>query len=337
MKKIVTFGEVMMRLSPSANNKSIKRTEEYKKCFGGSEANVAYTIASYGAPAKFVSFLPSNPLGEEAIYALYHKNLDTETVRFSNKGRLGIYFLEEDYKHFTRNALYYRDGSSFALSKREDYNWEEILKDASLFHFSGITPALSPEMPLICEDACLVAKMMGIPISIDINYRKSLWDKETAKKVMQKLCYYADVLFINEDEFSLLGIEETADALLDDPLKFKKAAQQVCENYSVQTVASARRSASKSWDSLLDIKAMIYQWTNRGFILTVSKTFPIFPIDLNGAGDSFAGGVLYALYCEKMSTKRAINFAAATCALKHQCIGDLNTPNLELIKKFQKR
>ena len=204
--RIVTFGEIMMRLNPEGYQRFVQ-TEKFEASYAGGEANVAVSLANYGLDAAFVTKLPANPLGEAARNAVRHFGVDTRDIVWGGP-RLGLYFVEKGASQRPSKVVYDRAGSSIALAKRGDFDWEKILKGAKWFHFTGITPALGGELPAICLDALKVCKAKRITVSCDLNYRGKLWSREEAGKCMAKLVPFVDVLIANEaDAADVFGIK----------------------------------------------------------------------------------------------------------------------------------
>jgi 2-dehydro-3-deoxygluconokinase len=217
MKKIVTFGEIMMRLNPPGYLR-LQQTRELEVSFAGGEANVAVAVANYGLPAMFVSKVPNNDLGQCAVNTL--RQFGVDTTRIARGGsRLGIYFVEKGASQRASKVIYDRANSSIALASRSDFNWEEIMNGASWFHFTGITPALGGDHPEICLDACRTAKKLGITVSCDLNYRNKLWNRDAARETMSKLMPFVDLCIANEEDASdVFGIHADNTSITDGKL-----------------------------------------------------------------------------------------------------------------------
>ena len=197
-KRVVTFGEIMLRLAPEGYYRFVQ-ADRYGATYGGGEANVAVSLANFGLDVAFVTKLPKHEIGQAGVNALRRFGVDTkEIVRGGD--RIGIYFLEKGASQRASKVIYDRAGSAIALAKPEEFDWERILEGADWFHFTGITPALGGHLPRICLDACRTARKKGILVSCDLNYRKKLWSKEEAGRVMARLCEYVDVCIANEEE-----------------------------------------------------------------------------------------------------------------------------------------
>lgn len=321
--KIVSFGEILMRLTPPEYFK-LGQTPGCNVFFGGSEANVAAALAIYGLRSVYVTKIPDNAFGHAAFNSLRTYGVDTSQIKWGGN-RLGNYLLEKGAKPCSGKCTYDRTGSSMQQALPTDFNWNKILQDADWFHFSGITPALSPTMFRICLQACKAAKRKGIRISCDINYRSKLWPETEAATAMQNLCQYADVLFINEQEAKILGIDASGEDLMEVSV-FDSMVETLRQKYPASVIASAARIPAAGGE--LAIKAVL--WNQQSF---QSALYPIKDIDSVGAGDALAAALIYALL-RKMDNQQAINFAAAAGALKHSCRGDFNLSPIEEIQNM---
>ncbi len=318
MAKIVTFGEIMLRLS--IESQRLETAKEYAVCFGGGEANVATCLAHFNHDAIFLSKLPNNSIGNGALRALRAEGVNCDYI-VRGGDRLGIYYLEIGSSLRGSKVIYDRKDSSFANSSLEDYPFEKILDGANVFHFTGITPALSDNCALLVEKACKTAKKLGVLVSCDLNYRKKLWTKEQARKVMIPLMQYVDICIGNEEDFeACLGYKPDADILngKTDASGYKNIFMQAVKDYGFKYVASSLResySASHNgWKGLLYDGKEFYE----------SKHYDIQPIvDRVGSGDSFAAGIIHGLLCFN-DKQKTIEFAVATSALKHTIFGDFN-------------
>ncbi|MEG2935278.1 MAG: sugar kinase, partial [Clostridium sp.] len=197
-KKVVTFGEIMLRLAPEGYYRFVQ-AEKFGATYGGGEANVAVSLANYGFDAKFVTKLPKHEIGQAAVNSLRKFGVDTSAIARGGD-RVGIYFLEKGASQRPSKVIYDRAGSSIATAKSEDFNWNEIFNGVEWFHFTGITPALNDDAAAICLEACKAAKEAGVTISCDLNYRNKLWTKAKAGEVMAELCKYVDVCIANEED-----------------------------------------------------------------------------------------------------------------------------------------
>ena len=197
-KRIVTFGEIMLRLAPEGYYRFVQ-ADSFGATYGGGEANVAVSLANFGFDATFVTKLPDHEIGQAAVNSLRRYGVDTSRIARGGE-RVGIYFLEKGASQRPSKVIYDRAGSAIATAQPSDFNWREIFSDADWFHFTGITPALNDTVAQICLEACKTAKEMGLTVSCDLNYRKKLWSREKAGQVMEQLCRYVDVCIANEED-----------------------------------------------------------------------------------------------------------------------------------------
>jgi len=318
-KKVVTLGEIMMRLS-TPDYKRFVQADTFDITYGGGEANVAAALCNYGLHGTFVSKVPDNPLGQAAINHLRRYGVDTQFIARGGD-RLGIYFLETGASMRASQVVYDRAGASIAEVELSDFNFDEILEGADWFHTTGITPALSDKAAILTEAALKAAKAKGITTSIDLNYRKKLWSKEKAREIMSRLCQYVDVCIGNEEDaettlgFKAAGSDVTKGELNLDG--YKSVFQQMKEKFGFKFIASTLRESHSASDN--GWSALVYDGTE--FYHT--KEYEVRIIDRVGSGDSFASGFIYGLVTGK-SFKEAGEFGVAASALKHTIPGDLN-------------
>ncbi len=318
--KIVTFGEIMLRLSPTGMNNRFVQADQFDVVYGGGEANVAVSCANYGHEAYFVTKLPAHEIGQSALNALRRYGVHTEYIARGGN-RLGIYYLESGSAMRPSKVIYDRAGSSIAEAMADDFDFDEIMKGADWFHWSGITPAISDKAAELTRLACEAAKRNGAMVSVDLNFRKKLWTKEKAQSIMRPLMQYVDVCIGNEEDAELcLGFKPDADVEggKTDAEGYKAIFQQMQREFGFKYVISTlRESLSASHNGW---KAMIYN----GEEFYVSKRYDILPIvDRVGGGDSFSGGIIHGLLT-KPTQGEALEFAVAASALKHTINGDFN-------------
>lgn len=324
MKKVLTFGEIMMRLNPEGY---LKLNQANNLCisFAGGEANVAVSVANFGMDAEFVTKVPDNILGDRAIAELRKQNVDTSHIVKGGK-RLGLYFVEKGASQRPSKVIYDRAGSAIALAERKDFDWNEILKECTWFHFTGITPALSNVCAEICEDALKICKERNIVVSCDLNYRKKLWSEEKASKTMEKLMQYVDVCIANEsdaaDVFAIKAEETNIEKGEISKAGYVSVAKQLKEKFGFSKVAITLRKSISA--SVNDWSAMLYENDTAYF----SKEYHIQLIDRVGGGDSFAGALIYALHSD-YNPQDAVNFAVAASCLKQTIEYDFNLSSLE--------
>ena len=319
MGKIVTLGEIMLRLSPAGNRRFVQ-VDDFDVIWGGGEANVAVSCANYGHDAYFVSKLPEHEIGQAAVNALRRYGVDIRHVARGGK-RVGIYYCETGASMRPSKVIYDRAGSAIAVADPEDFDFDAILEGADWFHWSGITPAISDKAAELARLACEAAKRHGVTVSVDLNFRKKLWTSEKAQSIMRPLMQYVDVCIGNEEDAELcLGFKPEADVEGGETNAegykgiFRAMAREFGFKYVVSTLRESYSATHNGW------KAMIYN----GEEFYESKRYDIFPIiDRVGGGDSFSGGLIHGLLTMK-SQGEALEFAVAASALKHTIPGDFN-------------
>ena len=327
MSRIVTLGEIMLRLSP-AGCKRFVQVDNFDIIWGGGEANVAVSCANYGHEAYFVSKLPEHEIGQAAVNALRRYGVDT---RFIARGgaRVGIYYCETGASMRPSKVIYDRAGSAIAEADPEDFDFDRIMEGADWFHWSGITPAISDKAARLVKLACEAAKRRGVTVSVDLNCRKTLWTSEKAISVMRPLMKYVDVCIGNEEDAELcLGFRPDADVESGstDAEGYKGIFEAMMKEFGFKYVVSTlRESFSASHNGW---KAMIYD----GKEFYQSKRYDINPIiDRVGGGDSFSAGLIHGLLT--MPTQgEALEFAVAASALKHTVNGDFNLVSEDEVK-----
>ena len=319
MKKVVTFGELMLRLAPESYLRFVQ-SETYEATFGGAEANVSVSLANYGLDVAFVSKLPSHEIGQAAVNSLRKFGVDTSKIVRGGE-RVGIYYCEKGASQRPSKVIYDRAYSSIAMASRSDFDWETILDGVEWFHFTGITPALSDEMAEICLDALKAAKAKGITVSCDLNFRKKLWSKEKAGKVMGELCHYVDYCIANEEDAKdVFGIEADNTDIYGGKLDregYISVAKKLTDAFGFKGVAITLRESLSANDN--NWSGMLYTEGEAYF----SKKYSMHIVDRVGGGDSFGGGLIYSLI-SGFSAQRAIEFAVAASCLKHSIEGDYN-------------
>lgn len=317
--KVVTFGEIMLRLAPE-NYLRFVQSDKFEALFGGAEANVAVSLANYGVDTAFVTKLPEHEIGQCAINSLRKFGVDTsKIVRGGN--RVGIYYYEKGASQRPSKVVYDRAGSSIATATTDDFDWDKIFEGVSWFHFTGITPALSDNVAEICLEALKEAKKKNIPVSCDLNFRKKLWNKEKAGKVMGELCAYVDFCIANEEDAKdVFGIEADNTDIYGGKIDrngYVSVAKKLTEKFNFKGVAiTLRESISASdnnWSGMLYTDGQAY----------FSKKYAMRIVDRVGGGDSFGGGLVYSLV-NGYDSQRAIEFAVAASCLKHTIEGDYN-------------
>ena len=329
MAKVVTFGEIMLRLAPNGYYRFFQN-DQMQATFGGGEANVAVSLANYGIDTAFVTKLPEHAIGQAAVNSLRHYGVDTSMI-VRGGDRVGIYYLEKGASQRGSVCIYDRAHSSIQESSASEYDWNAIFADAEWFHFTGITPALGPNVVEICREACKAAKAHGVKISCDLNYRGKLWTREEARAAMTDLCQYVDVCISNEEDAKdVFGIEAENTDIYGGKLNkegYKSVAKQLADKFGFEKVAITLRTSISASDN--DWAAMLYDGENYCF----SKEYHLHITDRVGGGDSFGGGLIYSLLTGK-STQDAVEFAVAASALKHSIEGDYNLVTVSEVEKL---
>ena len=330
-KKVVTMGEIMLRLS-TPNNEKFIQADEFDINYGGGEANVAVSLANYGHEAQFVTAVPDNELGECAVAALRKYNVGTQNIARCGE-RLGIYYLESGSSMRPSKVVYDRAHSSISTATAADFDFDKIFEGVDWFHFTGITPAISDSAAVLTEEALKAAKKHGVKVSVDLNFRKKLWSSEKAQKVMTNLMQYVDVCIGNEEDAELcLGFKPDADVEggKTDAAGYEGIFKAMKEEFGFKYVVSTlRESYSATYNGW---KALIYD----GKEFYQSKHYDINPIiDRVGGGDSFSGGLIHGLLT-KPTQGEALEFAVAASALKHTIPGDFNHVSVEEVESLAK-
>lgn len=327
MAKIITLGEIMLRLSTPGQSRFVQ-SDSFDVVYGGGEANVAVSLANYGHEACFVTKLPKHEIGQSAVNALRRYGVNTEYIIRGGE-RVGIYFLESGASMRPSKVIYDRAHSAIAEADAEEFDFDAIMKGADWFHWSGITPAISDKAAEITRKACEAAKRQGVTVSVDLNFRKKLWTKEKAQQVMRPLMEYVDVCIGNEEDAELcLGFRPDADVTAGktDAEGYKGIFEAMAKEFGFKYVVSTlRESFSASHNGW---KAMIYD----GEAFYESRRYDIMPIiDRVGGGDSFSGGLIHGLLT-KDTQGEALEFAVAASALKHTIPGDFNMMSAEEVE-----
>ncbi len=317
--KVITFGELMLRLAPEGYNRFLQ-ADTFGATFGGGEANVAVSLANYGMEAAFVTKLPTHEIGQMAINSLRKYGVKTDCIARGGD-RVGIYYLEKGASQRPSKVIYDRAHSAISEATAADFDWKSIFDGADWFHFTGITPALGDNVAAICLEACKAAKANGVRISCDLNYRKKLWSREKAGEVMATLMPYVDLCIANEEDASdVFGIKAKNTDVTKGEVNhegYKDVARELKARFGFSYVAITLRSSISANDN--DWAAMLYDGNDFYF----SKSYRIHIVDRVGGGDSFGGGLIYALL-SGYKPQAAIEFAVAASCLKHTVEGDYN-------------
>ena len=319
MKRIITFGEIMMRLNPEGYRRFVQ-ADRFEASYAGGEANVAVSLSQLGMDAAFVSKVPAHEIGQCAINALRRYGVDTRSVLRGGE-RLGVYFVEKGASQRASKVIYDRAGSAIARAAASEFDWDAFFSGADWFHWTGITPALGGELPEICLQACRAAKAHGLTVSCDLNFRKKLWTSEQANAVMSKLLPYVDVCIANEEDakdvFGICAENTDVTAGKLDQAGYRSVAAQLCARFGCGTVAITLRGSRSASDN--DWSAMLYTGGEAFF----SPTYHMHIVDRVGGGDSFGGALIYALL-KDYAPQEAINYAVAASCLKHSIEQDFN-------------
>ncbi len=332
-KKVVTFGEIMLRLQ-TYNHERFIQMKGLEATFGGGEANVAVSCANYGLDACFITKLPENPIGDACIAELRKHNVCTKKIARGGE-RVGIYYCEKGASQRPSNVVYDRAHSSISTASSSDFNWNEIFDGADWFHFTGITPALGDGIADICLEACKAAKEKGLTVSCDLNFRKKLWSSEKAGMVMGKLMEYVDVCIANEEDAEkVFGIHAantnvTGGQISDEG--YKDVARQLVEKFNFSHVAITLRESISASEN--DWSALLYDAKSDEFFK--SKKYHMTIIDRVGGGDSFGGGLIYSML-SGFDCQKAIEFAVAASCLKHTIEGDMNLVSVAEVETLMK-
>lgn len=331
MMKVLTFGEIMLRLKAPGIERFFQ-TPMLEATFGGGEANVAVSLANYGMDVEYMTVLPQNALGDECIKELRRFGVLTQKIQ-RGEGRMGVYFLEGGANQLPSKVVYDRAYSSIALAKPADMDWNKIFENIQWFHITGITPAISENAKTFSLESVKVAKSKGITVSCDLNFRKNLWKYgKKAPEVMSELAEYVDVAIANEEDCQKsLGI--TVDVNVENGMldrnKYKALSEAVLAKYPNMkmiaiTLRESKSADSNGWAGCLNDRENFY----------VSRRYEINDIvDRVGGGDSFAGGLIYGLnHCD--DKQNALEFAVAAGCLKHSIIGDFNRVSVGDVEKL---
>ncbi len=326
MKKVVTFGEVMMRLSPPGHAK-FSQASALELAFGGGEANVAISLAYFGLSATHVTRFPDNIIGRSATQFLRHHWLDTSEVIYGDN-MMGIYFLEKGAVHRSSQVIYEREGSAFSKITPEMISWEQVLKDADWFHWTGITPAISQGAAACCAEAIKAANKLGVTVSADIHSRRTLWNYgKTEQEVMPKLIEGCDVVIgspkdiRNAFNFDIKGKTNDFKAISKELSKRCPRIKKVVDKNRETLSASHNRIQGKMW--------------NGKYLFETPKLDVTHIIDRVGTGDAYAAGLIYGLLVYNDDVQ-SLKFATAACALKHTIEGDANVVSLEDVQGLMK-
>ena len=327
--RVVTFGEIMLRLAPNGYYRFFQ-DDQLQATFGGGEANVAVSLANFGVDSAYVTKLPKHAIGQAAVNSLRYFGVDTNSI-VRGGDRVGIYYLEKGASQRGSVCIYDRAHSAIQEANPSEFNWEEIFKGADWFHFTGITPALGPNMVEACKEACIAARKLGVKVSCDLNYRGKLWTRDEARAAMSELCKHVDVCISNEEDAKdVFGIEAENTDIYGGKLNhegYRSVAKQLKDKFGFEKVAITLRTSISASDN--DWAGMLFDGENYCF----SKSYHVHIVDRVGGGDSFGAGLIYALL-NNYETQKAIDFAVAASALKHSIEGDFNRVSVLEVEKL---
>ena len=329
MGKIVTFGEIMLRLTPEGYQRFVQAAS-LGMSFGGGEANVAVSLANFGLDTAFVTKLPANEIGQAALNSLRGFGVDTSLIVRGGK-RVGIYFLEKGASQRPSKVIYDRANSSIAEAGPSDFDWNKIFQNATWFHFTGISPALGDSVAAICLEAVKAAKEKGITVSCDLNYRKNLWSKEKAREVMTTLAQYVDLCIANEEDAAdVFGIQAKDSDVSAGKIRadaYREVAHTLAAQFGFKQAAITLRESFSANDN--NWAGMLYDGKDYHF----SRKYPIHIVDRVGGGDSFGAGLIYGI-TQGFPPQETIEFAVAASCLKHSIEGDFNLTSVDEVKKL---
>ena len=331
MAKVVTFGEIMLRLSPPGFERFFQ-SPLLSATFGGGEANVAVSLAHFGIESHYVTALPTHAIGDAAVKALRAEGVRTDLIVRSG-ARIGIYFAEAGASQRASNVIYDRAHSSISSMKADAVDWAGVMAGAAWFHVTGITPALGLQSADATRRSIAAAKAAGARVSVDLNYRKKLWIEAQAQEVMRPLMRDVDVVIANEEDLqSVLGVHVEGTDVTSGQLHiegFRAAAETVTRDFGPSMVAiTLRESVSASdngWSAVL--------WDGATGALHHSQRYEVRLVDRIGGGDSFAAGLIYGLVTGR-APEAALRFAVAASALKQTIPGDFNRVSVEEVDRL---
>ncbi len=332
-ERVVTFGEVMLRLSPPGMLR-FSQTQSFNALFGGGEANVAVSLANYGIPVSFVTRLPANDIGQACAQSLRKNGVGTDHIVWGG-GRLGIYFLEMGAVSRGSKVIYDRAGSAFATIEPGMLDWKRVFSGRTWFHWTGITPAISEGAAAACLEGARTAKELGLTVSCDLNYRKKLWKwGKAARDVMPELVGYCDVAIGNEEDaamvFGIVAPDTDIASGQVDSSKYESVCGELARRFPnlgliAITLRGSLSASHNTWSGIL--------WKEEQ-VLTAPTYDITHIVDRVGGGDAFAGGLIYALHAFPDDIQRALDFAVAASCLKHTVFGDFNLVTKDEVEKL---
>ena len=335
MNKVVTFGEIMLRLSPPGYLR-FSQTNSFDVVYGGGESNVAVSLANFGIPVEFVTRIPKSEIGECALMELRKRGVGTSHIVLGGE-RLGIYFMETGAVNRSSNVVYDRTNSAMAELKSGMINWDKVFDGVSWFHWTGITPAISKNAADVCLEAVKIASDKGLTISTDLNYRSKLWKYEgNRNEIMTELTSYCDIILGNEEDTEMhfgikpedLDINKQGNEINSEA--FLSVCNQMMKKFPrakkiIITLRGSISASHNSWAGILYDGKKMYE----------SIQYQITDIvDRIGGGDSFMGGLIYGFLNYPNQDQKALDFAVAASCLKHTIKGDVNLVKVEEVEKL---
>ncbi len=334
MKKVITFGEIMLRLAPP-DHLRFSQAQSFNVIYGGGESNVAVSLANYGIPVEFITRLPDNDIGKCAMMQLRKRGVGIDQIIYGGE-RLGIYFLETGAVSRGSKVIYDRSHSAISTIKKGMIDWDDVFDDAQWFHWTGITPAISQGAADVCLEAVKAAKKLGLTVSTDLNYRAKLWNYgKKPDEIMPELVENCDIILGNEEDAEKhFGIQPEGVNVTEGESMDSKAYLSVCKKLMerfpnaqkvITTLRGSISASHNSWSGVLYngeefLEAPTYQITHI--------------VDRVGGGDSFMGGLIYGLLTYEGGDQKALNFAVAASCLKHTIYGDANLSTVEEVEKL---
>ena len=320
MVKVVTFGEVMLRLA-TMRRERFTQAREFEVTYGGGECNVAVSLAQFGVDATFVTAIPDNDIGQACINYIRQFGVDTSNILRQGK-RLGTYYLESGASMRASKVVYDRAASAIAEIQPGDIDWETVFAGQDWFHFTGITPAISENAALACEEAAATAKRLGLTVSADMNYRKNLWTAEEAQATMIPMMKHVDISIGNEEDaekclgVAAEGVDVTAGEL--NPDAYRPVVQELVDRFDFKKVGITLRESQSADDN--DWSAIYYD----GEEILIGKKYPVRIVDRVGGGDSFCAAMIYGQNQDDWNSRQVLDFAVAASAMSHTFHGDFN-------------
>jgi 2-dehydro-3-deoxygluconokinase len=320
MAKVVTFGEIMLRLA-TPRRERFTQAREFEVTYGGGECNVAVSLVHFGVDATFVTAIPDNDIGQACINYVRQFGVDTSQILRQGK-RLGIYFLESGAAMRASKVVYDRAGSSIAEIKTGTVDWEKVFKGADWFHFTGITPAVSKSAAEVCAEASEAAAHLGLTVSADMNYRKNLWSPAEAQATMKPLMKHVDVAIGNEEDaekclgVAAEGVDVTTGEI--NPEAYRPVLQTLADNFGFKKIGITLRESQSADDN--DWSAIYYD----GGKISTGRKYAVRIVDRVGGGDAFSAGIIYGNLQSGWSAQQVLDFAVASSAMAHTFHGDFN-------------